>query len=203
MLPTAKITQLPRPIQIELNRRLQAGEAIPQLVAWLNSLPPDPAAPSPGPGEKTRFRDEDLSAWAQTGHRDWLAHQSVLAAVRELAAEVRELVQAGEGALTEMLSQFLTGQYAMAVRAAVQQAACGVMDLKVLKPLCSDLMALRRGDQNAESLRLQRERLDIERSEDAARALGHCLDDCKQWPEVEDAFRGAFQLLREHIDSKS
>jgi hypothetical protein len=102
-----------------------------------------------------------------------------------------------------MLSQFLTGQYAMAVRAAVQQAACGVVDLKVLKPLCSDLMALRRGDQNAESLRLQRERLDIERSEDAARALGHCLDDCKQWPEVEDAFRGAFQLLREHIDSKS
>jgi len=112
MIQTAIITQLPRPIQNDLNRRLQAGEASPT-----GGLVKLAAARSrrafPGPGEKTRFRDEDLSAWAQTGHRDWLAHQSVLAAVRELAAEVRELVQAGEGALTEMLSQFLTGQYAM------------------------------------------------------------------------------------------
>ena len=203
MIQTAKITQLPPPIQNELNRRLQAGEPIPQLVAWLNSLPPDPAMPPPNPGEKTRFRDEDLSAWAQTGHRDWLAHQSVLAAVRELAAEVRELVQAGEGALTEMLSQFLTGQYAMAVRAAVQQAACGVVDLKVLKPLCSDLMALRRGDQNAESLRLQRQRLEFEKSHDRARALECCLDECKQWPEVVELFRAAFGNLEEYKGAQS
>jgi len=203
MIQTAKITQLPRPIQNDLNRRLQAGEAIPQLVAWLNSLPPDPLSPCPSLGEKTRFRDEDLSAWAQTGHRDWLAHQSVLEAVRELAAEVRELVQAGEGALTEMLSQFLTGQYAMAMRAAVQQAAGGALDLKTLQPLCRDLVALRRGDHNAESLRLQREKRAEAKKDDQMKSLEFVLDECKQWPEVMDLFRTAYQQFKEHKNSST
>jgi hypothetical protein len=86
-----------------------------------------------------------------------------LAAVRELAAEVAELKQTTEEPLTDALAQFLTAQYVLAAKAAVRQASGGPLDLKTLRALCGDAVALRRGDQAAARLRFDRERLQLSR----------------------------------------
>jgi len=88
----------------------------------------------------------------------WIAE--ALSAVRQLAGEAAELRQAGEGPLTEALAQFLTAQYVMAARAAVQHAGGGPLDLPALRALCADVVALRRGDQAAARLQLDRERFE-------------------------------------------
>ena len=87
---------------------------------------------------------------------------NTLAAVREMTAEVAELNQAAEQPLTDTLAQFLAAQYVLAAKAAVRAAGGQPLDLKSLRPLCGDVAALRRGDQNAERLRIEREWLSTE-----------------------------------------
>jgi len=196
MTGAGKIARLPRDIREQLNRRLQDGERGTDLAAWLNRLPETQTARSPESGGN-RFSEQDLSAWEQGGHRDWLAQQAALAQVRQLAAEVAELQPAGEGALTDTLAGFLSAQYVVAAKAAVRQAAGDAVDLKTLQALCGDVVALRRGDQNAEWLRLEREKLDGAKKSDQAKALEFCLEETRQWPDVEERFRAAFAQLKE------
>jgi hypothetical protein len=160
MTRNGKIARLPREVRDHLNRRLQAGEPELEVLAWLNGLPEARTAQLPE-SEGNPLSEQDLSEWQATGHRDWLAQQSALDQVRQLSAEVAELEQAGEGALTNQLAQFLSAQYVVAARAAVRQAAGAAVDLKTLQVLCGDLVALRRGDQNAGWLRLEREKLEL------------------------------------------
>jgi len=59
--------------------------------------------------------------------------------------------------LTEKLAPWLVARYFVAARALLTEN--GEVDWKLLRELCNDVVALRRGDQNAEWLRLERERL--------------------------------------------
>lgn len=88
----------------------------------------------------------------------WIAE--ALSAVRQLAGDAAELRRAREGPLTHALAQFLAAQYVMAAKAAVQQAGGGPLDLAALRALCADVVALRRGDQAAARLQLDRERFE-------------------------------------------
>jgi len=160
MTHKGKIARLPREIREQLNRRLLDGQPELEVLAWLRALPEARAAQLPE-SDGNPLSEQDLSEWQATGHRDWLAQQSALDQVRQLSAEVAELEQAGEGALTNQLAQFLSAQYVVAARAAVRQAAGAAVDLKTLQVLCGDLVALRRGDQNAGWLRLEREKLEL------------------------------------------
>jgi hypothetical protein len=56
---------------------------------------------------------------------------------------------------------------------------------------------LRRGDHYAERLRLDLERFAEANKADEERALELCLDETKQWPDMEQAFRDAFALLKQ------
>lgn len=91
---------------------------------------------------------------------EWFAE--ALSAARELAVEVNELRQASEEPLTDALAQLLTAEYVLATKAAIRQAEGGLLDLNTLRTLCRDVAALRRGDQAAARLRLDRERFDEE-----------------------------------------
>jgi hypothetical protein len=201
MTRTEKIARLPRDIRNQLNRRLQDGEPGNRLVEWLNSLPEVQTAQSPKSGENL-LSGQNLSEWEQGGYRDWLAQQAALEQVRQLSADVAELKQAGEGALTDTLAQFLSAQYVVAAKAAVRQAAGAAVDLKTLQVLCNDVAALRRGDQNAEWLRLEREKFAEARNDDQCKALEGCLDAAKRWPDVDKLFRAVFMKLNEREEGK-
>lgn len=90
----------------------------------------------------------------------WCAE--ALAAVRELGDEVQALKQASAEPLTDSLAQFLAAQYVLAARDAVREANGERMDLKLLRALCADALALRRGDHTAARLRLDHERFEEE-----------------------------------------
>ena len=124
------------------------------------------------------------------------------AAVRELAAEVAALKQTTEEPLTDALAQFLTAQYVLAIKAAVRHASGGMLDLTTLRPLCQDVGALRRGDQAADRLRLDRDRLQLSR--EAARKRTE--EEFKQWlkdAEILEKVRprvGRSQVIKQVMD---
>jgi len=85
----------------------------------------------------------------------WAAIALILTEVKATDALLKE-------PLTETLSHFLAGQYAIALGAMAEQTGGAPVDLETLAALCGDVMALRRGDQNAQWLRLERHRVGIE-----------------------------------------
>jgi hypothetical protein len=82
-----------------------------------------------------------------------------------VVAQAKELSGAADGALTDHLATWMAGQYAIATRQLAAQNGNGALDWNLLRALCHDLVDLRRGDHSAESLRIERERLEMERAE--------------------------------------
>ena len=68
---------------------------------------------------------------------------------------------------------------------------------RALRFLCQDIGELRRGDHYAERLRLDLERFAETNREEQVRALEVALEETKQWPEVQQAFKDAFALYRQ------
>jgi len=84
------------------------------------------------------------------------------AALARISVEVKATDALLREPITETLSKFLAAQYAIAVDAAVQNAASAPLKLRTLAALTSDGAALRKGDQNAAWLRLERHRVGLE-----------------------------------------
>jgi hypothetical protein len=82
----------------------------------------------------------------------WAAVAQKLTEVKATDAFLRE-------PLTETLSHFLAGQYAIAINAAVIR---GHIKPQTLAAFASDVAALRKGDQNAAWLHLERHRVGLE-----------------------------------------
>src|SRR5450432_905689 len=79
-----------------------------------------------------------------------------------MARVFREIVFRGEIApLTDTLALWLAARYAVATRRVAE--AEGVEGWRLLRELCGDLVELRRGDHSAQRLRMERERLELER----------------------------------------
>jgi hypothetical protein len=83
--------------------------------------------------------------------------------IRELVAEVCKLEEAGGKALTDTLARWLTAHHVAAAKSAARNAGAKSMDLKTLRGLIADVVALRRGDHSAERLSIEREQLDLNR----------------------------------------
>ena len=84
------------------------------------------------------------------------------AAVAQILTEVKATDEFLREPLTETLSHFLAGQYAIAINSAVRQASDGHINPQTLAAFASDVAALRKGDQNAQWLRLERHRVGLE-----------------------------------------
>ncbi len=81
---------------------------------------------------------------------------AALAALRELAAEARELQAAAGGSVTETVAAWLAPQYLLAAREKLS-GATGADRFNVLRTFLQDWSLLRRGDQAAARLQLDRE----------------------------------------------
>ena len=202
MTRTGKIARLPRDIREQLNRKLQDGEPGVRLVEWLNGLPQVRQTLGEGFGGR-EISEQNLSEWKAGGYADWLARQETLSCARELAADAGELTDAADGSLADHLAMALSARYA-----ALVAGWKGEIDdefqrkARALRFLNQDIGELRRGDQHAERLRLDLERFAETNKADEVRALEIALEETKQWPEVQQAFKDAFALYRQHKDGE-
>jgi hypothetical protein len=192
-----KIARLPRAIREELNGRLQNGESGQRLAAWLNSLPEVQAVVAKE-FEGRPIREQNISEWRKGGYRDWLCQQEALDMVRRVTAEVAQLQQGAAEPLTDKLAPWLVARYFVAARALA--AENGAMDWKLMRQLCRDVLALRRGDHNAERLRLERERLQDERAQ-AAKKVEEQFAEWVADPDVREQICRGFQTHEEAIEA--
>ena len=155
--PHGKIARLPHHIREQIHSRLRQGERAKPILAWLNSLPEVQQILAASFGSRP-IDDGNLSEWKQRSHRLWLIEQTALTEVSRFLSDSRSSAQAGQGAVTDSLATFLSAQYAVAARMLGDDAS-EVEHWKLLRALCHDVVGLRRGDHNAQRLRLQQQRL--------------------------------------------
>lgn len=157
-----KIARLPAHIREQLNQRLHDGESGSSLVDWLNSLA-EVQAVLAASFHGQPISEQNLSQWKQGGFEDWLAQQEVLGAVRQTIEDAAQIMDTVPGSLADPMAQLLTARLSLALAKLKPQGENGESNGAVLHALCEDLVELRRGDQNAERLRIERERLAMER----------------------------------------
>jgi hypothetical protein len=167
---TGKIARLPKAIRDELNRRLSDGEPGKDLVAWLNALPEVQRIVAEFGGRPVR--EQNLSEWKQGGYEDWLRQQEALELVHHLSAEAEDLQVAAGDPLSDKLGLLLVAQYAVGIRK-LAGPKDGEVDWARLREMCSDVVALRRGDHSAARLKIEQARLDREREETEEEVVAH------------------------------
>lgn len=157
-----KIARLPAHVREQLNQRLHDGESGSSLVDWLNSLP-EVQAVLAASFHGQPISEQNLSQWRQRGFEDWLAQQEVLGAVRQTIEDAAHLKDAVPGSLADPMAQLLVARLCVALAKLKLNGENGEINYAALHALCVDLVELRRGDQNAERLRIECERLALER----------------------------------------
>jgi hypothetical protein len=161
MSRNGKIARLPGQIREEIDRRLYDGEDGKKILGWLNSVDEVKAILA----EKFDGRPitkGNLCEWRQGGHRDWEMHQATLAETHRVVSEGLELDKVGEKALADKLAVWLVGRYVVVTRQLIENQNDPAA-WKLLRELCHDVVALRRGDHGAEWLRIEREKLKLQR----------------------------------------
>ena len=151
---TGKIARLPRHIRDQLNCRLHDGEQAKHLAAWLNTLPEVQAIMAAVFAGKP-IRPQNLSEWKQGGYRDWLLQQEVPSLARQLTQDAAHLQS--HLSIADFLAHSIAVRYALAT--CTLPAQDGPEQWRRLREVCADVVQLRRGDQAAERLRLDRDRL--------------------------------------------
>ena len=92
---------------------------------------------------------------------------------RQLAADSVELQPAGTPPLTGQLAVWLTARYLVAVQKLAEKNQDGELDLKVLRELCRDVVAGRRGDHSGARLKMEQDRLEREREKTEEEIVAH------------------------------
>jgi hypothetical protein len=161
MTRVGKIARLPEHIREQINCRLQDGEEGRKIISWLNSLDEVKAVLSSS-FNSCKITDGNLSEWKRGGYRDWETQQITLDEARRVMSEGRQLAKTGNKAMADNLAVWLTGRYVVATRKLMENADDPAA-WKMLRELCHDVVALRRGDHGAEWLRIEREKLKLQR----------------------------------------
>ena len=168
----AKILRLPPPIREQINRRLQNGHAGQQIVQWLNSLS-EVNALMAAEFAGQPINQTNLVSWKRGGYRLWEAQQEALAAVALFRADATELSQAAGGPLADQVALCLIARLAVALRERGSRRKDAAGQWRRLRLLCALLVALRKGDHNAQWVRIERDKLDVKlkkfEEEEAAR----------------------------------
>jgi hypothetical protein len=161
MTRRGKIARLPMDIREEVNRRLENAVEGKQIVEWLNSLPKVRAL------LKAEFdgqpvNEPNLSHWKSGGYRDWQEHQEALEATRQFVSDAKELSRAAGGDLAGKLAVCLAARLAVAMRYLPSPEEDAKGHLEGLRRLCAAVSRMRKGDHDAEWLRIKREKLALE-----------------------------------------
>jgi len=83
-------------------------------------------------------------------------------AVRRFGTDAAELSHAAGAQLADQLAVCLTARIAMALQRTTSAEDDPAKQLRQLRELCADLVALRRGDHNTQWLRIERDKLDLD-----------------------------------------
>ncbi|MGP8201234.1 MAG: tetratricopeptide repeat protein [Limisphaerales bacterium] len=161
MTRVGKIARLPERIREQINCRLQDGEEGRKIISWLNSLDEVKAVLSAS-FDNWKITDGNLCEWKRGGYRDWETQQITLDEARRVMSEGGQLAKTGNKALADNLAVWLTGRYVVATRKLMENGDDPAA-WKMLRELCHDVVALRRGDHGAEWLRIEREKLKLQR----------------------------------------
>jgi hypothetical protein len=161
MTRRGKIARLPLEIREQVNRRLENGVEGKQIVEWLNSLPKVRAL------LKVEFdgqpvNEPNLSHWKTGGYRDWQEHQEALEATRQFVSDAEELNEAADGDLAGKLAVCLAARLAVALRHLPSPEEDEKGHLEGLRRLCAAVARMRKGDHDAEWLRIKREKLALD-----------------------------------------
>jgi len=166
---TGKIARLPRTIRDQLNRHLDNGAPGPQLLKWLNNLAEVKQM------LKTHFdaqpvNKQNLSDWKQGGFRDWLLRQEALELAMCMAGDTAELKESAANAaasISDTMAQWYATRLLLAARALVEGGNEPV-DSDRMRRMLHDLAILRRGDHQAERIRLARDKYELTRVKTSA-----------------------------------
>ena len=128
------------------------------------------------------------------------------AALLAMSAEADELSRTVDGSITDAVAGWLAPQYALAAREQLAELE-GQDRLKLLRAFVQDWTLLRQGDQTAERLQIERERLEVA-SRDADMkwkrktivGLEALLAHVKRHPEAQAAFDALADQLRHPFD---
>jgi hypothetical protein len=159
-----KIARLPHPIREQINRRLQNSDEGSEIIEWVNTLP-EVRAVVDAEFDGQPISEVNLSNWRLGGYRDWEAQQEALEAVRRFGAHAADINQETGGQLTDQLAVCMIARIAVALQHPPSGGDDPVKELQRLRALCSDLVALRKGDHNVQWLRIEREKLDLKLKE--------------------------------------
>src|ERR1039458_321717 len=161
MTRKGKIARLPQAIREQINHRLQNGAEGKQIAEWLNALP-EVIAVLAAEFDGQPINEVNLSNWKLGGYRDWEQQQEALEAVRRFGADAAELSQAAGGQLADQLAVCLAARIAVALQQPASDGDDPATQLQRLRQLCLALVALRKGDHNAEWLRIERGKLELD-----------------------------------------
>lgn len=164
-----KIARLPRATREELNRRCDDGEPGKRLVEWLNSLPEVQAVLAAEFAGRP-VSEQNLSEWKQGGYLAWQKQQEKRDWVRQLGEDADELESdAGEVELSNRLSVVLAAELGQAARQLLEETTDPRERWERLQEILRELARLRREDQKAGHLDLERRRWEQEQAKEEAR----------------------------------
>lgn len=171
MTRNGKIARLPKNLREEINLRLQNGEEACPIAGWLNTLPKVQAFLK-AEFDGQPINENNISNWRHGGFREWQEEQETQEAVQRFAASAAglrraapadRLKQPGPGALiTDQLALYMASRLAVALAkfpSASEDPDGPDGHLKRLRLLCLPLVALRKGDHDAQWLQVERDRL--------------------------------------------
>jgi hypothetical protein len=157
-----KIARLPKWIREELNTRLENGEQGNTLLEWLNGSPEvkDVLAEQ---FDGSPISENNLSAWKQGGHQDWLKSAAACDLVRDLAERSRDLDEAArETPIGDELANVLAVELIQVVEMLLSQEGSVEERWSRLQQALQTVSRLRRDDHAAVKTAMKKRRADIE-----------------------------------------
>jgi hypothetical protein len=160
MSRNGKIARLPGSVREQINRRLENGDNGREIISWLNSND-EVKAVLARDFDGNEINDVNLCQWRKGGYRDWEMQQATLDETHRVVSEGLELNKVGQKELAEKLAVWLLGRYIVATRKLIENENDPAA-WKLLREMCHDVVAFRRGDHGAEWLRIEREKLKLQ-----------------------------------------
>ena len=186
-----KIARLPRNIREELNHRLDDGEPGGRILAWLDALPAVQTMLNAEFGGG-RINAQNLSNWRKGGYQHWLKQEERRNLVRELTENAKELAaDAGGVEIGNHLSAILVAELAASARGALEELANPAERCVRLQEFLLTLARVRRQDNQAGKLTIERERRARERVKEKEDDE-HRIQFAKEWEPMRRHFKRSY-----------
>ena len=157
MTRNGKIGRLPFELRQQVNQKLEDAVQGIEIVAWLNKqdevkdLVKEQFMGQP-------ISEQNLSEWKQGGFLEWQKRREAMELARDLADHADEMTEVAGGLLSDKLAALLAAKYMVMIKSINEVTGDNPDEWNRLRELCSDLVALRKGDHSAERVRIERRR---------------------------------------------